>query len=102
MNTEIIMEAHRFCQQHTKFLCNIFLSRLTPYVKEITRYQHFEFRHNRSNAENILCTTKYFTKIGSKWKSTSTSAIKNAYDSVRTMGLHNILIELGIPIQPAR
>jgi len=83
-----------------KILSIIPLSRLTPYVEEITGNRLFRFRRNRSMTDHIFCICKILEK---KWECNETVHrlcidLKKAYDSVRREVLHNILIEFGFPM----
>jgi hypothetical protein len=51
----VITGAYHFCQQRTKFLSSILLSRFTPYAEEIIGDHQCGFRRNRSTTDHIFC-----------------------------------------------
>ena len=68
-----------------KILSIILLSKLTPYVEEITGNHQFRFQRNRSMTDHIFCICQILEK-----KSECNEAVhqlcidfKKAYDSVR-------------------
>jgi hypothetical protein len=82
-----------------KILSNILLSRLTPYVDEITWDHQSGFECNRPTTDQIF----YICQIPEKkWEYNSTiqqlfTDFKKAYNSVWKEVLYNTLIEFGIP-----
>jgi len=72
-------------------LSNIFVSRLTPYVEEITGDHQCRFRRDKSTTDQILCIRKILEK---RWK--LFMDIQKACDSVRREVIYNILTEFGI------
>jgi hypothetical protein len=87
-----------------KILSNILLSRLSPYVDEVTGDHQCGFRRNRSTTDQILCIRQI---LGEKWEYNETvhqlfMDFKKAYDSVRKEVLYNILIEFGVPMKLVR
>ena len=56
-----------------KILSNILLSKLTPYVEEMTRDHECGFRRNKSSTDRIFCIRKYLRKNGNKIKQCITS-----------------------------
>ena len=68
-----------------KILCNILVSRLTPYAEEINGDHQCGYQCNRSTTDHILCIHKIFEK---KWQYSGAvhqlfMDFKKAYDSVR-------------------
>jgi len=53
----LIIDAYHFRQLH-KILCNILLSRLTPYAEEILGAHQCGYRRNRSTTDHIFCICK--------------------------------------------
>jgi hypothetical protein len=83
-----------------KILYNILLSRLSPYIDEITGAHQCGFRHNRS----LFAFVTYWRK---KWQYNETVHqlfvdFKKACNSVRREVLYNILIEFGVPMKLVR
>jgi len=81
-----------------KRLSNILLSRLIPYAEEVTGGQ-CGFRRNKSTTVHIFCIRQVLEK---KWEYNEAVhqlfiGFKNAYDSIRSEVLYNILIEFGTP-----
>jgi hypothetical protein len=79
-----------------KFVSNILLARLSPYVNEIIGDHQCGFRHNRSNAYEIFYIRQILEK---KWEYNRTVHqlfidLKKAYDSDKGEVLYNILLEL--------
>ena len=82
-----------------KILSNIFLSRLTPYAKEIIGDHQCGFRCNRSTIDHVFCIRQILEK---KWDYNEEVHqlfidFKKAYDSVRKEVLYKILLEFDIP-----
>ena len=74
---------------------------LTPYSEEINGDYQCGFRRNRSTTDHIFCVHQL---LENKWECNEVVYqlfidVKNAYDSVRTEVLLNILIEFGIPMK---
>jgi hypothetical protein len=87
-----------------KILSNILLSRLSPYIDEITGDHQCELQHNRSATGQIFCIHQILEKT-QKYNETVHQIFvhfKKAYDSVRREVLYNIVIESGIPIKSVR
>ena len=87
-----------------KILSNILLSRLTSYAEEIIGDHQCGFRRNRSTTDHLFCIRQMPEK---KWEYNEAvrqlfTDFKKAYDSVRREVLHNILIEIRIPMKLAR
>jgi hypothetical protein len=66
-------------------MLNILLSRLSPYIDEITGDNQCGFRCNRSNTDQIFCIRQILEE---KWEYNETAHelfidFKKAYDSVR-------------------
>jgi hypothetical protein len=85
-------------------LSNILLSRLVPYIDEITGDRQCGFRRNRSTTDQIFCICQILEK---KWEYNETVHqlfidLKKTYDSVRREVLYNILIEFGVPMKLVR
>jgi hypothetical protein len=83
--------------------CKI-LSRLGPYIEEISGDDKCGFRRNRSTTNQIFCIRQILEK---KWEYNETVHqlfidFKKAYDSVRKEVLYNILIEFGVPMKLVR
>jgi hypothetical protein len=78
-----------------KILSNILLSRLTPYIDEITGDHRCGFRPNRLTTDEIFCILKILEKKSECNERVHQLFIdfKKAYDSVRSEVLYNILIE---------
>jgi hypothetical protein len=82
-----------------KILSNILLTRLTPYVSEVSGDHQWGFRHNRSTVDQIFYIRQILEK---KWEYNVTVHqvfidFKKAYDSVKREVLYNILLEFGVP-----
>ena len=82
-----------------KILCNILLSRLIPYAKEIIGDHQCGFRRNRSTIDHIFCIRQILEK---KWEYNEEVHqlfidYEKAYDSFRSEVLYKIFIEFGIP-----
>jgi hypothetical protein len=78
-------------------LTNILLSRLSPYIDEITGDHQCGFRRNRSTTDQVFCIRQILEK---KWEYNETVHqlfidFKKANHSVRREVLYNILIEIG-------
>jgi len=78
----------------------ILLSRLTPYVEEVTGNHQFRFQCKKSMTDHIFCICQILER---KWECNEAVHqlcidYKKAYDSVRREVLYNILIEFGIPM----
>jgi hypothetical protein len=87
-----------------KILCNVLLSRLTPYAEEIIGDHQCGFRRNRLTTDHIFCICQILEK---KWEYNEAVHqlfidFKKAYDLVRREALYNILIEFGIPMKLVR
>jgi len=87
-----------------KILCNILLSRLTPYAEEIIGDHQCGFQRSRSTTDHTFCIHQILEK---KWEYNAAvqqlfTDFKKAYDSVRREVLYNILIEFGIPMKLVR
>jgi hypothetical protein len=87
-----------------KISSNIFLARLTPYVKEIIGGHQCGFCCNRSTKDQILYIQQILQK---KWEYNGTVHqlfidFKKAYESVKRAVLYNILLEFGIPKKVVR
>jgi hypothetical protein len=87
-----------------KIICNILLSRFTPYTEDIIGEHQCGFRRNRSTTDHIFCIHEILEK---KWEYNEAVHrlfidFKKVYDSVRREVLYNILIEFGIPMKQAR
>jgi len=83
-----------------KILCNILLSRLTPYVEEIIGDHHCGLQNNRSITDHIFCIFQILKK---KWEYNEAIHqllidFKKSYDSVRREVLYDIIIKFGIPV----
>jgi hypothetical protein len=63
--TVIIIVGYHCYQLHNKMLSNIFLSRLVPYIDEITWDHQCGFRSNRSTTDQIFCIRQIPKKNGS-------------------------------------
>jgi sorting nexin-29 len=68
-----------------KILSNVLLTRLTPYVDEITGVHHCGFQHDRSTTDQIFYMRQILEK---KWEYSGTVHqlfidFKKAYNSVR-------------------
>jgi hypothetical protein len=82
-----------------KFLSNILLARLTPYVSGIVEGHQCGFHCNRSTADQIFYIQQILEK---KWEHNWMVRqlfidFKKAYDSINREVLYNILLEFGIP-----
>jgi len=82
-----------------KILSNILLSRLTPYVNEITGDHQCGFQCNRSTTDQIFCICQILEK---KWEFSETVHqlfinFEKAYDSVMKEALYDTLTEFCIP-----
>jgi hypothetical protein len=87
-----------------KILSNIFLSRLSPRIDEITGDHQCRFRCNISTTDQIFCIRQILEK-NLEYKGTVHQLfidLKKAYDSVRREVLYNILIEFGGPMKLVR
>jgi hypothetical protein len=87
-----------------KILLNILLSRLGPYINEITGDHQCGFQCNRSITDQISCIHHILEK---KWEYSETVhqlfiGLKKAYGSERREVLYNILIEFGVPMNLVR
>jgi hypothetical protein len=87
-----------------KMLSNIILSRLNPYIYEVTGDHECGFRRNISANDKIFCIHQ---KLEKKWKYNETVHQlfidhKKAYDMVRTEVLYSIFIEFGVPMKLLR
>ena len=87
-----------------KILPNILLSRLTPYVEEITGDHQCGFRRNRSTTDHIFCIRQISEK---KWEYNEAVHqlfidFKKVYDSISREVLYNILMVFGTPMKVAR
>jgi hypothetical protein len=60
----IIIVGYYCYQLHTKFLSNILLSRLVPYIDEIIWDHQCGFRRNRSTTEEIFCIRQILEEGG--------------------------------------
>jgi hypothetical protein len=82
-----------------KVLCNILLSKLSPYLEEITGDHQYGFRRNGPSTDQIFFGIRQI--LEKKWEYNDTVHqllidFKKAYDSVRWEVLYNILIEFGV------
>jgi hypothetical protein len=87
-----------------KLLSNILLSRLAPYIDEISGDHQCGVRCNGSTTDQIFCIRKIPDK---KWEYNETVHqifidFKKAYDTVRREALYNILIEFGVSMKLVR
>jgi hypothetical protein len=87
-----------------KILSNVLLSRLSPYLDEITRDHQHGFRRNRSTNNQI---SRILQILEEKWEYKETVHqlfvdFMKTYDSVRREVLYNILIEFGVPMNLVR
>jgi hypothetical protein len=85
-------------------LSNIILSRLNPYMYEVTGDHQCGFRCNRSTTDQIFCIHQILEK---KWEYNETVHqvfidLKKAYDLVRREILYSIFIEFGVPMKLLR
>jgi hypothetical protein len=94
--TVIIMGCHVY-QLYT-ILSNIILSRLNPYIFEVTGDHQRGFWRNRSTTDQIFCIHQTLEK---KWEYNETLRqvfidLKEAYDLVRKEVLYSIFVEFGV------
>jgi hypothetical protein len=87
-----------------KILSNIILSRLNPYICEVTGDHQCGFQPNRSTTDQIFCIQQILEK---KWEYNETVLqlfidLKKAYDLVRREILYSILIEFWVPMKLLR
>jgi len=85
-------------------LCNILLSRLTPFAEEIIEHYQCGFWRNRSTTDHIFCIIQILQK---KWEYNDAVPrlfidFKRAYDSVRREVLYNIFSGFSIPMKLVR
>jgi hypothetical protein len=83
-----------------KIVSNIFLSRPSPYVDEITADRQCGFRRNRSTTDQIFCIHQILEK---KWEYNETVHqlfidFTKSYDSVRREVFYTILIDFVVPM----
>jgi hypothetical protein len=81
-----------------KIVSNILLSRLSPYIDEITGDRQCGFRRNRSLTDQIFCI-RQIVQEKIEYNGTVHQLFvdfKKAYDSVRREVLYSILIEFGV------
>jgi hypothetical protein len=83
---------------------NIILSRLNPYIYEVTGDYQCGFRRNRSTTDQIFCIHQILEK---KWEFSETVRqlfidLKKAYDLVRREVSYSIFIEFGVPMNLLR
>jgi len=87
-----------------RILCNILLSRLTPYAEERIGDHQGRFKRNRSTTDHIFCIHQILEKIYDYNEAVHQLFInvEIAYDSLRTEALCNNLIEFGILMKLVR
>jgi hypothetical protein len=75
-------------------LLNILLSRLGPYIDEITGDHQYGFQHNVSTIDQIICNHQILEKNWSTMVHQLFTDFKKVYDSVRQGVLYNVSTEL--------
>jgi hypothetical protein len=74
-----------------KISSSVHLSRLSPYIDEITEYHQCSFRHNRSTTDHIFCICQVLEKKR-EYSETVHKLFIDSYYSVRRELLYNILM----------
>jgi hypothetical protein len=81
----------------------VLLSRLSPYIDDITGAHQSGFQCNRSTSAHIFCSYQILEKkLGSYGTVHKVQDFNKDYDSLSRELLYNNLIEFGVPIQLIR